>query len=69
MCTSTESLQRISPSRTTIVITHRLSTIVRADCIYVMDKGRIAESGEHSELIEKNGIYAALWAVQTGQTA
>lgn len=63
------SLQRISHSRTTIVIAHRLSTIVRADCIYVMDKGRIAESGRHTELLEKNGIYAALWAVQTGQTA
>ncbi|ANO52647.1 ABC transporter [Woeseia oceani] len=63
------SLQRISHSRTTIVIAHRLSTIVRADCIYVMDKGRIAESGRHTELLAMNGIYAALWAVQTGQAA
>ena len=62
------SLQRISHSRTTIVIAHRLSTIVRADCIYVMDNGRIVERGTHTELLEKCGIYAALWSVQTGQT-
>ncbi|MGB5353762.1 MAG: ABC transporter ATP-binding protein [Woeseia sp.] len=61
------SLQRISHSRTTIVIAHRLSTIVNADCIYVMDRGRIVESGRHADLLLKNGIYATLWAVQTGQ--
>ncbi|NNC77485.1 MAG: ABC transporter ATP-binding protein [Woeseiaceae bacterium] len=62
------SLQRISHSRTTIVIAHRLSTIVNADCIYVMDRGRIVESGKHSELLAASGIYAMLWAVQTGQS-
>lgn len=61
------SLQRISHSRTTIVIAHRLSTIVNADRIYVMDRGRIVESGRHAELLLRNGIYATLWAVQTGQ--
>lgn len=63
------SLQRVSRSRTTVVIAHRLSTIVGADCIYVMDQGRIVESGKHAELIRLNGIYAALWSVQTGQHA
>ncbi|MEQ9561520.1 MAG: ABC transporter ATP-binding protein [Woeseiaceae bacterium] len=63
------SLQRISHSRTTLVIAHRLSTIVHADRIHVMDDGRIVESGTHEELLQKNGIYAALWAVQTGQGA
>ena len=61
------SLERISHSCTTLVIAHRLSTIVNADRIYVMDKGRILESGTHGELLARNGIYAALWSVQTGQ--
>ena len=61
------SLQRISHSRTTVVIAHRLSTIIHADCIYVMDRGRIVESGTHAKLLEQRGIYAALWSVQTGQ--
>ncbi len=62
------SLQRISHSRTTIVIAHRLSTIVNSDRIYVMDRGRIVESGRHADLLDRSGIYATLWAVQTGQS-
>ncbi len=61
------SLARISHTRTTLVIAHRLSTIVDADCIHVLDKGRIIESGTHDELLRQGGIYAALWSVQTGQ--
>jgi len=61
------SLQRISHSRTTLVIAHRLSTIVHASRIYVLDDGRIAEQGTHDELLRTQGIYAALWAVQTGE--
>jgi len=63
------SLQRISHSRTTLVIAHRLSTIVNADRIYVVDGGRIVEQGTHAELIRTRGLYAALWAVQTGQSS
>jgi ATP-binding cassette, subfamily B, bacterial len=61
------SLQRISHSRTMIVIAHRLSTIVHANRIYVLDAGRIVEQGTHPELVQQRGIYAGLWAVQTGQ--
>jgi ATP-binding cassette subfamily B protein len=61
------SLQRIAHSKTTLVIAHRLSTIVHASSIYVLDEGRIAELGTHDELLAHGGLYAALWAVQTGQ--
>ena len=63
------SLQRIAHSKTTLVIAHRLSTIVHASCIYVLDQGRVVERGTHAELLAHGGIYAALWAVQTGQIA
>jgi ATP-binding cassette, subfamily B, bacterial len=62
------SLQHIAHSKTTLVIAHRLSTIVHATRIYVLDDGRVVEQGTHDELLKRDGIYAALWAVQTGQT-
>ncbi|MEH2206151.1 MAG: ABC transporter ATP-binding protein [Nostoc sp.] len=60
------SLERITVNRTTIAIAHRLSTIRNADCIYVMEYGELVESGTHEQLLEKSGIYAALWNVQSG---
>ena len=60
------SLERITIERTTIAIAHRLSTVRNADCIYVMEQGSIVERGRHEELLEKQGIYASLWRVQTG---
>jgi ATP-binding cassette subfamily B protein len=60
------SLARISVGRTTLVIAHRLSTIRHADHIVVMEQGRIEEQGTHEALLAKSGLYARLWAVQTG---
>ncbi|WCB91451.1 Putative multidrug export ATP-binding/permease protein [Baekduia alba] len=61
------SLMRVSHQRTTIVIAHRLSTIRHADAIHVLQAGRVVESGTHDELVATGGLYAALWAVQTGE--
>ena len=60
-----DALQRLMADRTTVLIAHRLSTIVHADVIYVMDRGRIVETGRHGELIARKGLYARLWAMQT----
>ncbi len=60
---------RIARGRTMIVIAHRLSTIRAADHIHVLDGGRVVESGTHDELIAHDGLYAQLWAVQTGEVA
>lgn len=59
-----DELFQIAKNRTTLIIAHRLSTIVDADRIIVMDQGRIMEQGTHSELLEKNAIYARMWAMQ-----
>ncbi len=61
------SLELITKNRTTIIIAHRLSTIRHADMIYVLENGRIIESGVHDELVSLNGRYATLWKVQTGE--
>ncbi len=63
------SLDRIIVGRTTIVIAHRLSTIRNADVIFVLENGRLSETGSHDELLTQNGIYAGLWRVQTGERA
>ncbi len=56
-----DALTRVSRGRTTLVIAHRLSTVVNADQILVLAKGLIAERGTHAELLGRGGIYAALW--------
>ena len=62
-----KSLSQIAQQRTVIMIAHRLSTVVKADRIHVLDNGSIVESGTHSELLEMQGAYKRLWDVQTGQ--
>jgi len=58
------ALEAMSRGRTTIVIAHRLSTVINADEILVLDKGLVVERGNHETLLEKNGAYAALWRRQ-----
>ncbi len=59
-----DSLRQVSSGRTTLVIAHRLSTVVDADEIIVLEGGRIAERGDHANLLKLNGRYAAMWARQ-----
>lgn len=56
-----EALSVLSKGKTVIMIAHRLSSITKADCIYVLQDGRIAESGTHRKLIEKGGIFSRMW--------
>ena len=56
-----QALSALSKGKTVIMIAHRLSSITDADCIYVLQEGEIAESGTHSRLIEKNGIFTHMW--------
>ncbi|MDQ4059618.1 MAG: ATP-binding cassette domain-containing protein, partial [Pseudomonadota bacterium] len=58
------ALKRVSANRTTLVIAHRLSTVIDADRILVLEAGRIVEEGTHHELLAKGGLYASMWSRQ-----
>ncbi|MBB5855729.1 ABC transporter ATP-binding protein [Amycolatopsis umgeniensis] len=64
-----EALAGLTAGKTVLVIAHRLHTIAGADQILVLDNGRLAERGRHSELLAKGGLYARMWAAQEGVTA
>ena len=59
-----KSLKKLSNKNTTLVIAHRLSTVIDADKIIVLENGKIAEQGTHKELLQKNGLYAEMWMRQ-----
>ena len=63
-----ESLKAVLRGRTAVVIAHRLSTITSADVIVVLDQGRIIETGSHTELLDKGGLYATLYAMNFGES-
>ncbi len=63
------ALERLMRGRTTIVVAHRLSTVVNAHLIHVLDRGRVVESGDHAELLSTNGAYARLYAMQFAEEA
>ena len=63
------SIEKISVGRTTLIIAHRLSTVRNADTIAVLGQGSISETGTHEELLNGNGLYPRLWAVQTGEVS
>jgi ABC-type transport system involved in Fe-S cluster assembly fused permease/ATPase subunit len=62
-----ETLQGVAARRTSIVIAHRLSTVVDADQIVVLDQGRVAERGTHAQLLRKGGLYAEMWTRQQSE--
>ena len=59
-----DALKRLMTGRTTLVIAHRLSTVIDADAIYVLDGGQVVEQGNHNELLARNGLYAELSRMQ-----
>ena len=69
MQTGEAALEKLMRTGPTLVIGHRLSTVERADRIVVLDRGRIIESGRHTELLARNGHYAMLYHMQFRETA
>jgi len=63
------ALKRRHDSRTTILISHRISTLMEADRILVMDRGRIVQQGDHASLVEQEGLYRRIWSLQSSLEA
>ena len=61
------TLRRVSEHRTTLAIAHRLSTIADADKILVLEHGRLVESGHHTDLLRRKGLYAEMWDRQRAE--
>ena len=61
------SVSESSDDVITVLIAHRLSTVLHADRIYVLERGRIVEQGHHDELLERKGLYYAMWRQQVGE--
>jgi ATP-binding cassette subfamily B protein len=61
-----ETLTRLARGRTVVTVTHRLSQVVKADTIFVMDQGRLVEAGTHAELLAQGGVYHSMWEKQSG---
>jgi subfamily B ATP-binding cassette protein MsbA len=64
-----QALQQLMAGRTTLIVAHRLSTIEHADRVVVLDEGKLVESGTHTELLARGGLYARLHALQRGTSA
>lgn len=68
----TETIKDVSHHQTgliTVLVAHRLSTVMHADTIYVLEKGKVVEQGAHDELLGNKGLYRALWRQQIGEEA
>ena len=57
-----KALTVLTQGKTVLMIAHRLSTVISADCIYVIDEGKLVEEGTHEDLVMRNGLYARMWA-------
>lgn len=63
------SMAKLAHAHTMIIIAHRLSTVRHADIVFVMEQGKVVERGSHDELVARDGAYAFLWKIQTGQVS
>ncbi|MFR7479322.1 MAG: ATP-binding cassette domain-containing protein, partial [Acutalibacteraceae bacterium] len=59
-----EQIQKLAQTKTVLLVSHRLMNVIDADTIYVMEKGRVVESGRHSQLLARHGVYFTLWNTQ-----
>ena len=62
-----KDISKAHPELITLLVAHRLSTVMHADRIYVLEKGKVIEVGSHKELLEQRGLYAAMWRQQVGE--